>query len=343
MDGVSAARFRYCSPPPDAGRDPMFLVAAHGTREERWYPFYDRLEIGREEGNGGEHPGTMFVSDPTVSRAHCVLTGTRDGRCFVRDTSRNGTRVDGRRLIPNVEVEVHPGQRLSVGDHGDFVVVFTPPAARLAEDQPGTLAVPLRSVVTVLVGDIRDYTRIVREASAAEVQQSVSRIFRILGDAVAAHGGTIKEFQGDALMAFWEGSMAGEQAAAACRAALCVDALAQQLGRDPAAWAVASHLLRMDWALASGPVVIDSFGASQPAGLSMIGEAPILAFRLEKLATDETGRILTCPATKAMACGSFLFRDLGLMTAKGFDRPEHVFALVDARTPAPATITRGAA
>jgi hypothetical protein len=29
----------------------------------------------------------------------------------VRDVSRNGTRLDGHRLVPNVEVEIRPGQR----------------------------------------------------------------------------------------------------------------------------------------------------------------------------------------------------------------------------------------
>ena len=38
-----------------------------------------------------------------------------DGRCFIRDMSRNGTRVDGRRLSPNLTTEFELGQVLQVG------------------------------------------------------------------------------------------------------------------------------------------------------------------------------------------------------------------------------------
>jgi class 3 adenylate cyclase len=63
----------------------------------------------------------------------------------------------------------------------------------------------------------------------------------------------------------------------------------------------------------------------------MIGEPIVAAFRLEKFANARTGRILACPETNRMAAGMFEFRDLGRMQAKGFDRPDHVFALERAR------------
>lgn len=306
---------------------PAFLVSSRGGPHERWYALSERLVIGRDDGRPDATPGWVLVADPTVSRSHCVITRGADGRCFVRDTSRNGTRVDGRRLVPNVEVELYPGQTISVGDRQDFVVVFQQSTEAIPVPEGATLATPSRSVVTVLVGDIRDYTVLVRRSPSPEVQQSVSRVFQILTDHVTAEGGTVKEFQGDALVAFWEGNFSGKQAAAACRAALRLDEVARSLAADEAVWRVPDFSLKMDWALASGQVLIDSFGGQRPVGLSMIGEAPVLAFRLEKFASDQTARILACPATRAMAGAAFRFRDLGLIQAKGFERPEHVFAL----------------
>jgi class 3 adenylate cyclase len=339
MSDVATPVPRYHIPAAN-GHRAAFLVAARGTPSERWYPFFDTVEIGRD--NGGvrdQRPGLLLVTDPTVSRSHCVLTYRDDGRCFVRDLSRNGTRVDGRRLVPNVEVELEPGQRVAVGDTHEFVVVFDGAGTTVIEPSDSTVAKPSSAMVTVLVGDIRDYAVLVRHPTSPEVQQSVRRVFGILSDAVGRNGGTVKEFQGDAIVAFWEGTFVGEQAVAACRTALHLDCLAERLAADRSVWRVDHFPLSLDWALATGPVTIDSFGGDRPAGLSVVGEAPVLAFRLEKFATHESGRILACRATRDRACTAYRFRDLGLMVAKGFDRPDHVYALegelAEQRSPMP--------
>jgi class 3 adenylate cyclase len=129
-------------------------------------------------------------------------------------------------------------------------------------------------------------------------------------------------------------------AVSACRAALALDRVTRKLAADPAVWALPDQPLRMDWALATGDVSIDSFGGDTPVGLSMVGEPVVLACRLEKFATDQSGPILACPRTRDMvlratrepepaaASGpALVFEDLGAMQAKGFDRPDHVFAL----------------
>jgi class 3 adenylate cyclase len=144
---------------------------------------------------------------------------------------------------------------------------------------------------------------------------------------VPALGGTVKEFQGDALVAFWEGTVAGQQVPAACTAALALSRKVRDLATDRSVWQVDDFGLEMDWALATGPVMISAFGGNQIAGLSMIGEPVVLAFRLEKLASAALGRILACPVTRQKAGAQFAFRDLGEMLAEGFETPDRVFAL----------------
>jgi class 3 adenylate cyclase len=65
-----------------------------------------------------------------------------------------------------------------------------------------------------------------------------------------------------------------------------------------------------------------------------VGAGQTKQLRIERLATQETGRILACGGTRGLAGGALAFRDLGERLAKGFDRPDHVFALVEARSAA---------
>ena len=331
---------RYLSlVPPGAGV--LHLVANPGATEEQRIPFCRVLEIGRDEPEREALPGLLLVPDPAVSRRHCILTRSSDGRCFVRDVSRNGTRVTGRRLVPNVETEIRPGETLTVAGGHDFVLdAQGAVVAEIQEPCQGeTTEMPGRTIATVLVGDIRDFTVLVRRAPSTELQRSVSRVFEILTAAVVKGGGTVKEYPGDAIVAFWEGGCDGTQAVAACRAALDLELIARRIAADATVWQVDGFPLTMEWALATGAVIIDTFGGQHPQGLSLIGEPVVLAFRLEKLAGEDTGRILACGTTRAMAGAAFVFHDLGEITAKGFDRIDHVYALEE---PTDGSLTTGA-
>lgn len=335
------AACRFTPPPP--ARGPVKSLVRDGPRGVERYPFHAQLEIGRDEDGRPAAPGFLLVESPSVSFRHCIIIQTPEGHCLVRDVSRNGTRLDGRRLVPNVETELRVGQTLDLGAGLQFVLQGepNPPLSECPVRRCRTEAAPQLTLATVLVGDIRDYTVLVRKAPVALLQQSVSRIFETLTASVAAAGGTVKEFPGDAIVAFWEGDHHGRMAVTACRAALELDRVVRRIATDPSVWALPDFPLRMDWGLASGQVMIDSFGGRIPVGLSMIGEAVVLACRLEKLATDQTGTILACPITRELAarasrfaaaasdCGRppLEFTDLGQLAAKGFDRPDHVFAL----------------
>jgi class 3 adenylate cyclase len=325
----ASAKGRLGTALPVPGCRPWVLVADAGGPAAQRFEFFDRLEIGRDDGILEPGPAQLLIADPTISRRHCLLRRTPEGRCFLQDISRNGTRVDGRRVVPNVEVEVRSGQVIALGSAAKFVVegAAEPHAHRPDTPVGVTVGAPGTCIATVLVGDIRDYTGLVLRGPSVELQQSVSRLFEQLSAAVGELGGTVKEYQGDAILAFWEGDLSGAQAVAACRAALALDQRARELARDPAVWRLRDFPLHLDWALATGPVMLDSFGGDHPTGLSLIGEPVVLAFRLEKFATDQTGRIVVCRATQAMAAGEFRFRNLGKMTAKGFSQPDEVFAL----------------
>lgn len=329
---------RFEMPPRRPGSPPPKRLVALGdlalTAES--FEFFDQIEIGRDDEGRAAAPGQLLVRAPHVSGRHCLITQNELGRCFVRDVSRNGTRVNGRRLMPNVESEILIGQTLDLGGGVQFTLEGEIARAPVYEGAPKRTSVETQmTLATVLTGDIRDYTVMVRQAPSAELQQCVSRVFQRLTALVEEQGGTLKEFPGDAILAFFEGGIEGHQAVAACRAAIQLDRLARRIAADPSVWTLTDFPLRMDWALATGSVIIDSFGGDTPVGLSMVGEPVVLACRLEKFANDQTGRVLVCPSTQRMATQSLRlspgaplrFVDLGLMQAKGFDAPDSVFAL----------------
>jgi hypothetical protein len=71
-------------------------------------------EQGREVVLGRSRDCDCVLDEPSVSRRHAGLRGA-DGRWLLRDLgSRNGTTVNGLRVLG--EVEVAPGDRVSFGD-----------------------------------------------------------------------------------------------------------------------------------------------------------------------------------------------------------------------------------
>jgi class 3 adenylate cyclase len=305
-----------------------WLVAESASGAEEVFLFFNRLEVGRFH-EKRRLPGFLLVRDQTVSSRHCVISQEPDGRCFVRDTSRNGTRVNGRRLTPNLQTELELGQIVSIGRTLQLRLDGRPPKKFAAErEEIGTQGFAESTIVTVLVGDIRDYTTLVRMSDATKLQDSVNRVFSELEAEVQAYGGTIKEFQADALFAFWEKESNDCHATQACRAALHLKKTVGKLAANPSVWSVAGFPLQMDFALATGLVTISGYGSEGALSLSMVGESVVLAFRIEKFANKSTGPIIVCPITREIAGNEFKFKDLGKHQAKGFDEEHNLFALV---------------
>ena len=315
--------------PPIVGEiSPKSLVMEGGHEDGTHFPFYERLEIGRLK-SSNQLPGNLLLQDGTVSTRHCVLTQDPNGRCFIRDVSRNGTRVDGRRLSPNLRTEIRVGQVISVGRGHRFRLAGEVPSEQVSilDDEPSTHAISTVTMVTILVGDISNYTTMVQDADSHALEMSVSGVFRRLEKAVFDLGGTVKEFQGDAIFAFWEEDHSVDHATEACQAALDLDKLVRSLALDSSVWDLADYPLEMDWALATGPVAMHGHGGEHAVGLAMVGEPVVLAFRIEKLASAGTGHIIACPRTYAMAASSFQFQSLGRKQVKGLDREFELYSL----------------
>jgi adenylate cyclase len=306
-------------------------------REE--HPFVDQCVVGRRRGPTSDTEGSVRISDPAISGRHCVVRQTSDGKFLIRDESRNGTRVDGRRLVPNVEVEIFSGAKIQVAkDH--FLVLEVEPAEPAQdaqddyEDVGATRAlVNTMTEVTVLVGDIAGYTTLNQRYAAADVIKPVNRVFAELEGVVNEFHGSIKEYQGDAMFAFWERDEADPNwhTIQACRCALALQKKVAELAQDPGIWSLKDEYpLEMEWALTTGDVIITAIGGDRVIGMAMVGDCVNYAFRLEKLAGKETGKVLACQHTERRARSELVFRSLGEHEVKG-RVSEVVYALDGAR------------
>jgi adenylate cyclase len=306
------------------------IILAPGTSGEQSFPFVDGIEVGRRAAPDGASTARIVIPDPVISSRHCAITQADNGRFFIRDLSLNGTKVDGKRLVPNLEFALLPGQTVQIGDHLLTLWASDPEEPTMSGTAEHTMLSTGLASVTVLVGDIRGYTTLSQVASSADVHRAVRNVFSELEAVVARHGGTLKEYQGDAIFAFWEEKpdAPGQHAIDACAAALALRSETLALAQDPSAWIFPDFPLEMDWALASGSVMISSLGRGRPTGLSMIGDAVNLAFRLEKLIEDRAPTIITCDRTYTRACERFDFTDFGAVTVKGRTGSEQVHVLL---------------
>jgi adenylate cyclase len=80
-----------------------------------------RLRVGRREGCD------IVLNFSNISGHHCLLE-IEEGYWFVRDLqSKNGVKLDGKRVMANVRRRIDPGVTLSIAKH-EFSVSYDPSA-----------------------------------------------------------------------------------------------------------------------------------------------------------------------------------------------------------------------
>ncbi len=128
--------------------------------------------------------------------------------------------------------------------------------------------------VTVLFADIRGFTTLSGGMDPAELVALLNDRFQVIVDCVAAHGGIVNKFVGDAVMAFWNAPAAqANHAWHACAAAL--EAL-DRLDRMPAL----EPPIRFGFGVNTGLALAGNVGSSGRFEYTMMGETVNTASRL---------------------------------------------------------------
>jgi adenylate cyclase len=289
----------------------------------------DRICIGRTC-KGIDPQKRILQHHPQVSRDHAEISWTA-GRLQILDTSRNGTWVNNIRMAAGSSKDLSDGDVIRIGN-SVFRVVCSEGVENYRQDFPlteMTIVSSLEEVVTSLVADMRGFTAYSQRHASSDVYVIMREIFDQFSKTVEDFNGTIKDFAGDAVFAFWEHQFDDPvtQAARACQAAVRqlqnFSRILVELGGKYAD----IEKLQMGWGITTGPIVLSQFG-SRAADLAAVGDCVNLASRLAGMANKEIPEnILICARTAELVENQFARRDLGLFTIRGREGRAHIFAL----------------
>jgi adenylate cyclase len=148
--------------------------------------------------------------------------------------------------------------------------------------------------ITVLMSDLRGYTRFAEHGDPAGVMEVLNDYLGRMADVVIAHGGTINEFIGDAIFAVFGAPVEHpDHAERAAAAALAMQDAMDALNRENAGRG--RPRFEMGIGLHTGEAVVGNIGSEQRTKYAVVGAAVNLAARVEGCTVG--GQVLVTAAT----------------------------------------------
>jgi class 3 adenylate cyclase len=300
-----------------------WVILAPGTADERAIIVDLRLEIGRECA-GAEAHRRLIVNDELASRSHAYLTATPNGGLQLVDTSTNGTRVNGVLVERGVPVPLNPMDRVTIGTTVVEVRSSTPPG-----DADVPLNTTLREIGTstmaIVVGDIIGFTALSELHGSSAVAAAVDALFASLTPLLAANGGVVGNYLGDAYFAVWEAGTGEQQVERALGFALSAADRATEVAQTLDLRDEHGKPLRMGWAVTLGDATRTAVRAGRP---TLHGDAVNLAFRVSGLAgRDGRPPVLADAGIRGAAGPGVVWGDRDEVTVKGRRTPAVVYGV----------------
>lgn len=193
---------------------------------------------------------------------------------------------------------------------------------------PGRAALAgVRRELTVLFVDLGGFTQLAEELEPEAVVAHLNEYFEAVCGAVLEHDGTVKEFQGDGVVAFWGAPIEQpDHALRACRAALAASLRLEALCARWSERGVVAPRYRMG--LHTAELVAGEIGSAERGTYGVVGDGMNLASRLEGANKAYGTRVLISDATRARAGEGFVTRELDVVRVLGRRAPVRVFELV---------------
>jgi len=269
----------------------------------------------------------IIVNEPNVSRDHATIS-RHAHQLVIKDTSRNGTRINGVRVSPGSEYSLKENDCIEIGSIRVTVKFPVSESGQLDEDEEQTTRIiSINETVTHLVADVRGFSRLAQRSESKEVFDLVSDLFQLLTEAVHQHHGTVKDYAGDAIYAFWEHDdlFSSKKALNACLAVKTqYSTLNEYLAQRPEGDSLSN--IALGWGVSTGASTLSHYGVRQD-NLALVGDSTNLAFRLAAMANNTLSQPVVICATTASLVGEHLgLTDLGAVETKGRAGKEQVFS-----------------
>ena len=306
-----------------------YLEWVDENHRTQYLEIVDTVFIGRSC-KGVDPQKRILVQDAQVSRDHAVIS-RRAEQLQITDRGKNGTWVNGTRLAAGASNELADGDTISLGEFS--LRVFCPESVTHVTDAAiltdGTRVTPTEIMVTNVVADVREFSTFSQENASSDVYALMKVIFDTFSAIVYNFKGTIKDYAGDAVYAFWDHAVEpiSKQAVLACRAAIRQTQTINEIRAKLSGKNIAADNLQMGWGITTGKVTMSHYG-SRAADLALVGDCTNLAFRLSGLANKQLSeKIVICSQTAELIRNDLKIKDLGNVEIKGRTGKEHVFGL----------------
>jgi len=299
------------------------------NQEMRRLEIVDRVFIGRIC-RGVDETRRIIIVHLSVSRDHAEIN-ISGPRPQIRDLSKNGTWVNSVRLAAGSTKELVDGDVVRLGETLFHLRCPNPQSFNKNDklESTQTLVTPREMIVTNVVADVRGFCSMSQTEESYHVYEIMKEIIKTFCAIVHDHKGTIKDYSGDEVYAFWEhgSEFCKEQALAACRTALQQAQTVNQIRTKLSGLNEAAKCLRLGWGITTGRVTMSHY-VWRVTDLTLVGDCMNTAFRLSGIANkDLPSEIVMCSETAGLVGDMLPMADLGFVSLRGRSGQEHVYGL----------------
>jgi adenylate cyclase len=203
-----------------------------------------------------------------------------------------------------------------------------PPVVEAMLREPGRLELGgEEKVLTVLFSDLEAFTSYCERCAPREMVEILGVYYERMTEQLFAHGGTLKEYVGDELMAFFGAPLEqADHAARACGAALAMREARRVLNAEWAA--IGRPPLHARTGINSGQMLVGNLGSRYRFAYGVLGDQVNLGSRLEGLNRVYGTDILVGETTALLVGRAFVLREVDVVRVKGKERAVRIHELL---------------